>query len=148
VALERRLADFLVQEPLRLARALLVLTENRAGFRPEIRLGVFQVLEAIGLDVHDLLQVFGIGDDVVGRLVGPGGRVAEGAHLRRFLVVVRVFLGAPEHHVLEEVGEPAASGLHFVAAAGADDGHVGELAGCASLDQVCAKPVVELHRLA
>ena len=61
----------------------------------------------------------------------------------RLGVVVRVLLRAAEHHVLEEVREPALARLHLVAAAGTDDRDVGDLPRRARLDQVGAESVLE-----
>ncbi len=48
--------------------------------------------------------------------------------------------------MLEEVGEAALALLHFVAAAGADHRHVGDLAWGAGLDEVGLEPVLEFDQ--
>ena len=136
-------AHFLVQEPPWLAHALLVLAEDRAGFGAEVSLGVFEVLEPVRLDVDDLLEIGGVGDEVVERAIGVRRAVAKRADLRRLPVVVGILLGTAEHHVLEEMGKPGLAGFHLVAAAGANDGDVGHLARCASLDEVDPQAVLE-----
>ena len=114
---EGGLAHRLEQLRHRLRAVLVVLAEDGARLRLERRLGVIEVLEAVRLDLEDLLEVLLGERHVVVRVVVGRVGVLPRAGLRqdRLVGVGRVRLRPAEHHVLEEVGEARLARLHLVA---------------------------------
>ena len=104
----------------RVGVVLQVLALDRQGLGTELLLGIGQVLEAVGLDLDDLFQVFGgKGDVVVGQVGrGIGVLVAAGLLHHRLVGLGRKLGGAAEHHVFKEVGEAGLAVLDLVARAG------------------------------
>jgi hypothetical protein len=120
VRLEGVLALHLDQLLDRVRAVLVVLAEHRARLGLEGLERVVEVLEAVGLDLQDRLEVLpGEGGVVVREVVAREGVLAR-ARLRhdRLVRFGRVRLRAAEHHVLEEVREARLAGLHLVARAG------------------------------
>ena len=83
---------------------------------------VVEVLEAVGLDLQDRLEVLaGESHVVVGEVVAGEGVLARaGLRQDRLVGLRRVGLRAAEHHVLEEVREARLARLDLVARAGLD----------------------------
>ena len=123
MAIEGRIAEFLLQHEGRLGLVLAVFPVHRPGLGLELGPAVVQVLEAIGLKLDHLGQVV-LGERVVKRRqVLRGEGVGMGPHAVDEAVVngSRVLLGAAKHHVFEEVGIARAARLDLVAAAGPHD---------------------------
>jgi hypothetical protein len=137
--------DLLVEQREGLRDALAVLAVDGARLGLEGRLLVIEVLEPVGLDLDDLLEVFGGEVEVVAGDVIGGVGVRVGADRGHDAVVDGTGIGlrAAEHHVLEEVGEARLAGLHFVAAPGPHDRVVGDDAGAFHRDQDDLEPVRE-----
>jgi len=97
-----------------------VLAQHRARLGLERGFAVFQVLEAVGLDLQHGLQVLpGEGGVVIGEVVAGVGVLARAGLGDDVLVLLRrVGAGAAEHHVLEEVGEARLARLDLVARTG------------------------------
>ena len=123
VLLEGHLALRLEDLPDGVRGVLVVLAQDRERLGPEVGLGVAQVLKAVGLDAQDGVEVVLEKRRVVDRAVvrGVGVLVAAGALEKVLVLGRRDRLGAPEHHVLEKVGEAAFAGLHLVPRARAHD---------------------------
>ena len=123
MALECLADELFVERELGVHPCLAVFAVDGAGLGLEHGLGVGQVLEAIALELHDLLEILGRHREVISRVIVGRIRVRVGADRRDDPVVDvgRKALGAAEHHVLEEVREARAAGLVFVARAGTHD---------------------------
>ena len=93
---------------------------HRQGFGTKFRLGEFQVLETVGLQLEDGLQVsLGGSDVVVGVIVcGVGVLIGTGVFKDFPVFVAGVIFSAVKHHVLEEMGKPRFTRLHFIARTG------------------------------
>ena len=137
----------LAQQRHRIREVQVVLAEDGARLGAKVVLAVAQVPEAVRFQIHDRLQSVRAGDDVVGRPVAGGERVRVGPDPldHRVVGLGRVLLGAPEHHVLEEVGVPGEAGLHLVPRPGAHHRVVGDDAGAVVVDAYHLQPVVELE---
>ena len=145
VLVEGQRAQLLEQRQERPGGVLVVLAQDRQRLGAEVGLRVLEVDEPVALEVHHLLELGRRADDVVvGPVVGGEG-VRVRAHLLEGVVVLlrRVLLGAPEHDVLEEVGEAAVAGLDLLARPGPDDRVVGDDARAVERDDVDHQPVVE-----
>ena len=107
--------------------ALVVLAEDRPRFLLELFFRVFQVLESVGFDLHDLRKRSGAREDVVDGAIDAGVGVGVGAHGAKNLVVpvLGIRLRPAEHHVLEEVSEAGAALFDLVARAHAHHAVVG-----------------------
>jgi hypothetical protein len=123
VDVEGVVAEDLVELVDGLGGVLVVLTENGLGFGAEVLYGLVEVEEAVGFHFEDALEVLASEGGVVDGLVVVGEGVRGGAGLLEhgFVAGGREFRGAPEHHVLEEMGKAGAAFLDFIARTGADD---------------------------
>jgi hypothetical protein len=104
----------------RIGAVLVVLAEHGARLGLERLFGIGEVLEPVGLDLEDRRQILLGERRVVVRVVvaGVGVLARPGALEDRLVGVGGICLRAPEHHVLEEVGEPRLAGLDLVARPG------------------------------
>ena len=106
----------------RVGAVLVVLAEHGPRLGLERLYRVLEVLEAIGLDLQDRLEVLAReGRVVVGEVVaGEGVLASAGLGQDRLVRLGRERLRPPEHHVLEEVSEARLAGLHLVPRPGLD----------------------------
>ena len=143
----REVVQGLAQQRHRVREVQVVLAEDGAGLGAEVLLGVPQVEEAVGLEVDDGLQRVRARHDVVGGPVRGRERVRVGPDALDHGVVGLggVLLGAPEHHVLEEVRVAREARLDLVPRAGAHHRVVGDDAGAVVVDADHREPVVELE---
>ena len=99
---------------------LVVFAQHRARFGLESVDRVRQILEAIGLDFQNGVEIFlGESGVVIGVVIGSIGILSRaGFGDDRLIFIRRVGFGTAEHHVLEEVREAGFARLDFVARAG------------------------------
>ena len=125
---EGRVLHRLLQLEERRGGVLVVLAEHGPGLFLERRLIVLEVLEPVGLDLDGRAQRRGWNRHVIARPVIGREGIGIGAQRLEDVVVLllRVLLGAAEHHVLEEVGEAREPLFHLVARPGADHRVIGD----------------------
>ncbi len=101
----------------RVGAVLVVFAENRPRLGLEVGFGVRQVLEHVGVDGEQFLEVVLRKGGVVGGHVVAGAGILARAGLDDRLLELRgrVDRRAPEHQVLEEVGEARAPRFDLVA---------------------------------
>ena len=102
---------------------LVVFAQHGQRFGLVRRLAVLQPLEAVGLHLEDLVEVFLREDGVVRRAILGGGGVGVRARAlhERVALLGRVVLAAAEHQVLEQVRVAALAWLDLVSRTGLHD---------------------------
>ena len=106
----------------RVREVLQVLALDGQRLRAKRLFAVAQVLETVGLDLNDFLEVFLRERDVVVGVVVRRVGVLVGARFLKDIGVHigRVFFRTPEHHVLEEMREAGLARFDFIARTGLD----------------------------
>ncbi len=118
-----RLAQHFVHFREGVGAVLVVLALHGQRLGLELRLGVLEALEPVGLGLHNRFEVFFGEGRVIDRAVvrGVGVRLGSGALEQLFALLGRVVVAPAKHDVLEEVREAALAGLDLVARARRDD---------------------------
>ena len=112
----------------RIGAVFVVFTENREGLSFVVGFGIFQMLETVGFDLQNPLEILRGKQRVVnGPIVGG---VGVGLRARLFHDGIALFgseiLTASKHHVLEEMSETAFTRLNFISGTGPDNNVKGD----------------------
>ena len=122
VVLKSGLVQYLVHLAARIRAVLVVFAKHCQRLRLELGFRILQVLKAVGLHQHHLLEIlFGEGG-MVNREVVAGGCVGcrAGAFQHGRVFLGRKLLSAAKHQVLEQVREAGVAGFDLIAGAGLD----------------------------